>query len=175
MFLRAPKSRCRTRKRLSSRNSSTSRERRLMRHWAFRWLWAAVGVLCAISGARGLDPNTALAQYTRERWSEEQGFPGGRVNAIAQTPDGFLWIGTERGLVRFDGLTFASISSGNPENSPDGPVLGLVTDGEGNLWIRQEGPILLRYRDGKFENASRLLQKNEGSFTAMGLGIQGEL
>jgi ligand-binding sensor domain-containing protein/signal transduction histidine kinase len=146
-----------------------------MRHWAFRWLWAAVGVLCAMSGARGLDPNTALAQYTRERWSEEQGFPGGRVNAIAQTPDGFLWIGTERGLVRFDGLTFASISSGNPENSPDGPVLGLVTDGEGNLWIRQEGPILLRYRDGKFENASRLLQKNEGSFTAMGLGIQGEL
>ncbi len=100
-----------------------------------------------------------MSPYTRERWGLEQGFPGGPVYAIAQTPDGYLWIGTEKGLIRFDGLNFVLFQKGNSENSPRGPVLGLVADAEGSLWIRQEVPNLLRYRSGKFENLLPLLQQ----------------
>ena len=47
-----------------------------------------------------------MSQYIRDRWGTERGFPRGPVYAITQTPDGYLWIGTEAGLVRFDGSTF---------------------------------------------------------------------
>ena len=48
----------------------------------------------------------SLSQHIRDRWGTESGFPGGPVYAITQTADGYLWIGAEKGLVRFDGLTF---------------------------------------------------------------------
>ena len=48
-----------------------------------------------------------MSQYIRDLWERDKGFPGGPVNAIAQTPDGYLWIAAEKGLVRFDGLSFA--------------------------------------------------------------------
>ena len=48
-----------------------------------------------------------MSQYVRDHFGAEQGFPRGPVYAITQTADGYLWIGTEAGLVRFDGWTFS--------------------------------------------------------------------
>ena len=53
-----------------------------------------------------MDPNRALSQYPRQAWDAERGFPGGAVQAITQGGDGYLWIGSEKGLVRFDGVEF---------------------------------------------------------------------
>jgi ligand-binding sensor domain-containing protein len=53
--------------------------------------------------ADAIDPNRAMSQYLRERWGTEQGVPRGPVYAIGQSKDGYLWIGTQTGLVRFDG------------------------------------------------------------------------
>jgi ligand-binding sensor domain-containing protein/signal transduction histidine kinase len=98
-----------------------------------------------------IDPNRAMSQYVRDRWGTDQGFPRGPVYAIAQTPDGYLWIGTEAGLVRFDGWNFRLIQDESRSFSITG-VLGLTTGRDGSLWIRLEDLTMLRYRNGVFEN-----------------------
>lgn len=101
--------------------------------------------------ARAIDPNRMASQYIRDRWGVARGFTGGSVTAIAQTPDGYLWIGSERGLFRFDGLTFRAYPQAVPTSLPIGPIESLTTDAQGNLWIVLQSTKILRYRDGKFE------------------------
>jgi ligand-binding sensor domain-containing protein/signal transduction histidine kinase len=92
-----------------------------------------------------------ISQYISEGWGSEKGFNGGSVTAIAQTNDGYLWIGTEKGLVRFDGLVFRLLQQAAPSIFPIGPVQALLVDPEGNLWILLQSTKILRYHDGKFE------------------------
>jgi len=75
-----------------------------------------------------------------------------RVNGIAQTADGYLWIGTDRGLIRFDGFDFRPISFTSITTAPNISMLQLLTDARGTLWIRPEGAYLVRQEDGKFES-----------------------
>lgn len=87
----------------------------------------------------------------RGRWGTDKGFPGGTVSAIAQTSDGYLWIGTEKGLIRFDGLHFRLFEQAVPTAVALSPVQALMADAEGNLWILLQSTQILRYHDGKFE------------------------
>src|SRR5580658_7373127 len=96
-----------------------------------------------------MDPNRAMSQYIHDQWGAEQGFPRGPVYAIAQSSDGYLWIGTQAGLFRFDGRNFRVLQ--NVPGLPNGQsVYGLMSDGHGNLWIRPQGN-LVRYRNGTFD------------------------
>ncbi|MCS7338587.1 MAG: ATP-binding protein [Verrucomicrobiae bacterium] len=54
----------------------------------------------------GLDPAKSLYQFNCKSWGRQNGLPAGVINAIKQTPDGYIWLGTARGLVRFDGVEF---------------------------------------------------------------------
>jgi len=54
----------------------------------------------------GLDPRKSLAQYSSTIWAQQHGLPQDTIRAIAQTPEGFLWVGTDEGLARFDGYEF---------------------------------------------------------------------
>ena len=115
-----------------------------------RRLWAGavlatVVVLGLGDRAHAVDPDRALSQYIRDQWGREKGFPGGLVNAITQTADGYLWIGAEKGLVRFDGLSFRLLqpTGSNPGTGPT--VLGVAAAPDGSLWARLRGPALLRY------------------------------
>lgn len=101
--------------------------------------------------ARAIDPNRLISQYMHERWGIERGFAGGSVSSIAQTADGYLWIGTEKGLVRFDGSTFRLFQQTTSASLPLGPVQVLTADGAGNLWIVLQNTKILRYHDGKFD------------------------
>jgi signal transduction histidine kinase/ligand-binding sensor domain-containing protein len=116
-----------------------------------------------------------MSQYLRDRWETEQGFPGGAVSAIAQTPDGYLWIGTENGLVRFDGLQFRIVQPTTPGLPPLKRVLGLTVDREGRLWVRQQGPDVLRYQDGQFVEVISRLQGPEVGVTAMARAHDGDV
>jgi len=127
--------------------------------------------LCCANLAYAIDPQRTLSQYIRDRWDSEKGFPGGIVHAIAQTPDGYLWIGGEKGLVRFDGLSFLLFQQATPSSMAIGPVLGLAADSDGNLWIRLQSTKVLRYRDGKFEPGH---DEAEFSITAMHKGSNGD-
>ena len=125
----------------------------------FRELRRAL-LLCAFATSGfhpllALDPNRAIDQYVVSRW-QGMSFPGGGVHALAQTTDGYLWIGAENGLVRFDGVSFRLFNHANTPSLPAGHILGLVVDAEGFLWVRMESPYLLRYRGGVFEQAYAL-------------------
>jgi signal transduction histidine kinase/ligand-binding sensor domain-containing protein len=131
--------------------------------------------------AQALDPDRILAQYMRERWGSEKGFTGGSVTSLAQTPDGYLWIGTEKGLIRFDGFTFRAFSQAAPATFPIGPVQALASDAQGNLWILLQSTKILRYHEGKFElgrevaefGITSLLKRANGSvlFASLAYGV----
>ncbi len=118
-----------------------------------RWILIGITLAGLVTDTRALDPNRLSSQYVREQWTIETGFPSGAVNGIAQTADGYLWIGTDRGLISFDGFNFRSISFASITNAPNVSMLQLLTDTRGTLWIRPEGSYLVRQKDGKFESA----------------------
>jgi ligand-binding sensor domain-containing protein/signal transduction histidine kinase len=122
-----------------------------------RWLATGLALVCMVGEARALDPNHALSQYSHEHWTIDNNFPGGAIDAITQTADGYLWMGTEKGLVRFDGFNFRLMSSFS-EFSGD-PVSGLTTDGEGRLCVMFWGAGVLCYRDGRFVNLASILRR----------------
>lgn len=117
-----------------------------------RCLAVGLAVVCFVCVSHGLDPNRLTSQYVREQWNVERELPGGSVNAIGQTADGYLWIGTDNGLIRFDGFNLHPVPFSSPVPNPNSPVLGLTTDAEGNLLVRLQGAGLLRKRNGKFES-----------------------
>src|SRR5215471_1383083 len=61
-------------------------------------------MLLACGCALALDPNLDLTQYAHTAWKVRDGFAKGQITSIAQTPDGYIWLGTEFGLLRFDGV-----------------------------------------------------------------------
>src|SRR6266849_9070465 len=113
-----------------------------------------IGIVLAglVTDARALDPNRLPSQYVRDQSTTETRFPGGAVNGIAQTADGYLWIGTDRGLIRFDGFNFRPVSLTSIASASNVPILQLLTDAGGELWIRPQGADLVRQKDGKFES-----------------------
>lgn len=134
-----------------STSSSTCHEDGRKSHWPFPCVVLLLAALSPFSPAQGLNLNREVSQYARERWGEKQGFPGDDVTAFAQTPDGYLWVGTKKGLIRFDGLDFRVFPQAVPETFQIGAVHALKTDSRGNLWILLEGSQILRFHDGKFE------------------------
>jgi ligand-binding sensor domain-containing protein len=156
-------------------NSNTSRDGGLERHWASRWLLAGLVAACSIHTASALDPNRAMVQYIHDRWGPEQGFPGGAVYAIAETSDGYLWIGSEQGLLRFDGSNFHLMKRTDSPAAPVGPVIGLTADAQGSLWIRTQSIGLLRYRDGIFQDVLADMGWADTRVTAMSRSRSGEV
>src|SRR5580692_4395344 len=147
----------------------------MQRHRLRRGLINGIALLCLANAAFGLDPARKISQYVHDRWGEDKGFIGGRIYAICQSADGYLWIGTERGLVRFDGFNFTLIQRPILDSHPIGPVRDLVSDAEGNMWILLDGPHLLRYREGRFEDAYARFGMQDIAFTAISLDNMGGL
>ncbi len=101
------------------------------------------------AGSVALDPAKALTQYTLRCWDTENGLPQNTVTAIAQTPDGYLWLGTEEGLARFDGVRFTVFNAQNTPALHNSVISALLVDHAGELWIgTAEG--LARLSNGHF-------------------------
>jgi signal transduction histidine kinase/ligand-binding sensor domain-containing protein len=99
----------------------------------------------ALAAAR----DNIVPSHGHDIWDAAAGFPGGYVYSITQAADGYLWIGTSKGLLRYDGLTFVSIRAS--ESSAGFPVLGLVTDSADQLWAADDHTHLFRYSVGRLE------------------------
>jgi ligand-binding sensor domain-containing protein/signal transduction histidine kinase len=85
--------------------------------------------------ASALNPALDVSQYAHTSWKIREGFTKGVIQAIAQTPDGYLWLGTEFGLVRFDGVrTVAWLPPGN-QTLPSSDIWSLLAARDGALWI----------------------------------------
>lgn len=85
--------------------------------------------------ALALEPSTPLAQYARQTWLMENGLPQNTVQALAQTRDGYLWVGTEAGLARFDGVAFQVFDRSSIPALPSGDIRCLLAAPDGALWI----------------------------------------
>lgn len=153
-------------------SSSSFRDRRARR--AVRWLVLFGALLLAASAsASGAGPDaTRPPHFLTHRWGPADGLAGGRVNAIAETPDGYLWIGTDAGLQRFDGFRFQAMQPPTDELPPIRHVLGLTLDRDGALWIFCEDGRLIRYTGGSFQ-AIALPPRGEHVLTAMGRANDG--
>ena len=82
-----------------------------------------------------LNPNRTLKQYGFQLWRASTGLRASVINAILQTPDGYLWLGTDNGLYRFDGLQFKAFTKENTPGLTDNDISSLAADTKGNLWI----------------------------------------
>jgi len=111
---------------------------------------ACVFLLLLSSALPATVPQRALEGYSRRIWQTQDGLPEETVQAFAQTPDGYLWIGTSGGLVRFDGVRFTVFNRQEEPAFHDESVYSLLTASDGTLWAGTEGGGLVRYRAGKF-------------------------
>jgi len=109
-------------------------------------LATALLLSCGRSG-QALEPFTPLANYGRQTWVMENGLPQNTVQALVQTRNGFVWLGTEAGLVRFDGNSFTVFDQNSTPALPGNDVRCLLETNDGALWIgTSEG--LARWKDG---------------------------
>ncbi len=100
--------------------------------------------------ALALDPHRAISQYSHQSWSTENGLPQNTVFAIQQTRDGYLWLGTWEGLVRFDGVNFTVYNRQNTPELGEHGIRSLLDDGAGGLWVGTKKG-LLHYEKGRFQ------------------------
>jgi ligand-binding sensor domain-containing protein/signal transduction histidine kinase len=109
-----------------------------------------VALLLGASPAWALDPRQSFDQYVQRRWTSGEGLPQNAVLAIAQTKDGYLWLGTQEGLVRFDGVSFHTFDRQNTAELKSNFVTTLHPDTSGGLWIGTGGGGLSHYSEGVF-------------------------
>src|SRR5262245_58405935 len=82
-----------------------------------------------------LNPALAIRQYSHAAWTIREGFFNSPISSIAQTPDGYLWLGTESGLLRFDGVRIVRWQPPRDEQLPSTNVVKLFVARDGRLWI----------------------------------------
>jgi len=107
----------------------------------------AAGLLLCAGGSAA-----ATEDYLVDVWDTEHNLPSSTVTAIAQTPDGYLWVGTYNGLARFDGVRFVTFDPVNTPELTQPRIQGLFLDANGTLWINTFRGGLTSYRDGRFHN-----------------------
>ncbi len=116
--------------------------------------WAAAA-LSEGNANVGLDPAKAITQFHRDIWNTDDGLPQNTVPAIAKASNGYLWFGTELGLVRFDGVRFTVFDKSNTPELKSNIVDALLEDRAGDLWIGTIGGGLTRMSKGKFTTLTK--------------------
>ena len=120
-----------------------------LKRGAFLILVATVAFGASRSNA-GLDPQKPISSFHQDVWGAAEGLPADTVPAILQTSDGYVWFGTELGLIRFDGVRFTTFDKTNTPALKSNVVDALAIDQLGDLWIGARGGGLVRYRDREF-------------------------
>jgi ligand-binding sensor domain-containing protein/signal transduction histidine kinase len=85
-----------------------------------------------------------LPEFLVRSWDNEDGLPSAPVRAVARTPDGYLWIGTDQGLARFDGVRFVTLTTNDTPSLGDNRITSLLVDREHDLWVGTQGGTLAR-------------------------------
>jgi ligand-binding sensor domain-containing protein/signal transduction histidine kinase len=113
------------------------------------WILCLLLLLLAGVPALALDPTRELSQFNASVWLTENGLPQNTIHRVTQAQDGYIWIGTEEGLARFDGITFAVFDKQNTPQLTSNDIRVLLEDRRGDLWIGTTDG-LVQMRGGKF-------------------------
>ena len=122
----------------------------------------------------GVEPVSA---FTSRSWQTDEGLPNNSVEAIAQTQDGYLWVGTPTGLARFDGVAFTVFDTNNTPSLKDHWITALCPSRDGCLWIGTAGGGLTQWKGNRFlhhalgedrraRHVMSLLERADGSLWA---------
>ena len=139
----------------------------------------ALGWLVTVCpSAFALNPEQDVSQYAHTAWKIRDGFTRGIINSLAQTPDGYLWLGTEFGLLRFDGVKNVPWQPPPDQHLPSSEIHKLFASHDGTLWIGTSAGLaswkngkLTQYADLAGLRVAALLEDHEGSVWAGGIGI----
>ena len=104
--------------------------------------------------ADALDPRKAITQYSHQVWQAREGLPQNSIHAMLQTQDGYLWLGTQEGLVRFDGVQFTVFDRSNTAWLRSNYVQALLEDRDGGLWVGTNGGGVTRRKEDSSLTAS---------------------
>ncbi len=118
------------------------------------WVRAATLLLAALCGsavALALNPGKNIGQYGHDTWTPQNGLPGEAVYHILQTRDGYLWLRTSAGLVRFDGARFVTIFPRVGGKIVEEPIKAIAQGADGDLLVRSTSRTLV-YKDGTFQD-----------------------
>ncbi len=133
----------------------------------------AFGLLALCSSVYALDPALDARQYVHTAWKVRDGFTKGAIIAIAQTPDGYLWLGTELGLLRFDGVRTVPWQPPSNQRLPSNTITHLLAARDGTLWIGMDRGLaswkngqLTRYEALAGNSIGTLIEDREGSIWA---------
>ena len=135
-------------------------------------------VLVCCTSAYALNPALDVSQYAHTSWKIRDGFAKGAIGSIAQTPDGYLWLGTEFGLLRFDGMRNAPWQPPSDQQLPSNTIMSLLAARDGSLWIGTSKG-LARWKNGKLTQYAELagqyifkiLEDHDGTIWASGIAI----
>jgi ligand-binding sensor domain-containing protein len=133
-------------------------------------------VLAWCACAAALNPSLDISQYAHNSWKRSEGFAPGSLQQIAQSPDGYLWLATESGLFRFDGVRAAQWHPPPGQHLLSDNVVGLLAARDGTLWLGT-AKGLAKWKDGKLTayaeldgyEVSAIAEDHEGTVWAGGL------
>ncbi len=128
------------------------------------------GLLALCSPVSALNPALDVSQYIHTAWKIRDGFANGMITSIAQTPDGYLWLGTELGLLRFDGVRTVPFQQPPNQRLPSDIIMSLLVGRDGTLWIgtsqglaRWKDSQLVRYEELAGRTVGSILEDRQGS------------
>src|SRR5262245_53700929 len=113
---------------------------------AFIFIWLLL--LCWLYLPSLLASTNTITRYNVRIWQTDDGLPQNSVHAIAQTADGYLWVGTHEGLARFDGARFAMVDEPRAPELRRGWITALCSGSDGSLWVAVDGSGLIRLKRG---------------------------
>ena len=114
----------------------------------------AILLVAAAGPSLALNPALQPTQYVLDNWQIADGLPQSTVQTLARTPDGYLWVGTQEGLARFDGARFVVFEPGNESAIPNKNITALHIDKAGTLWIGTRSGLAL-FEHGHFRSGPR--------------------
>jgi signal transduction histidine kinase/ligand-binding sensor domain-containing protein len=127
------------------------------RSWIARVALLAIFFVFSAIRLVAVDPTSHISQYGHTVWRVQDGYFAGVTNAVAQTADGYIWVGTDSGLFKFDGVRFVRWSAISGEQLPPSRVVVLLAARDGSLWIGTDAGLAQLVK-----NRLILYQKNEG-------------